>query len=328
MKLARRHLSVSGFREYLASGVPIAHPIDGEPPLTLTIDPHAPSISLRGPLLVGETPPRIQLEHVQVRPWPPDRTQLQVVITESALFVDSYALLCSIADRAQLNGRGFATAVVEAVRMLGRLLEPTPELSRQRELGLCGEILVLLGACRRLGPDDAVAGWRGPHFEEHDFAIDGMDVEVKTTASERRAHWIGSLTQLQPTTRTPLWLVSHQFTEAGPSQGWRLGNLVDAARTAVAGSTKRDDLDERLAASGWSDPFAELCVTRWRRRAPSRAYLVAGDFPRLTGERLAGVELDPSRLTDVRYRIDLTAQLPGAAVPESIADIIATEVNP
>ena len=328
MKLLRQHLSVSGFREYLASGVPIAHPIDGLPPLTLTIDPHVPSISLRGPLLAGETPPRIQLEHVQVRPWPQDITQLQVVITEPALFVDSYALLCSIADRAQLNRRGFASAVIEAVRMLRRLLEHGPGLSRERELGLCGEILVLLGASRRYGPHDAVAAWRGPHFEEHDFAIDGLDVEVKTTASERRAHWIDSLTQLQPTAKTPLWLVSHQLTEAGPGQGWRLGDLVDAARNAVAGSTARDDLDDRLAAAGWSDPFAELCVTRWRRRAPSRAYLVAGDFPRLTDERLAEVDLDSSRLTDVRYRVDLTTQLPGAAVPGSIADVIATEVTP
>ena len=327
MKLARRHLSVSGFREYLATGVAIAHPIDGRPLLTLTIDPHLPSISLRGPLLAGESPPRIRLEHIEVRPWSHDMTQLQVVITEPTLFVDAYPILCAIADRAQLDGCGFAAAVIETVRMLGLLLERGHTLSRERELGLCGEILVLLGACRRVGPHDAVAGWRGPHFEEHDFAIEGVDVEVKTTASERRAHWIDSLTQLQPTAHTPLWVVSHQLTEAGPHQGWRLGDLVDTARSAVAGSTTRDDLDERLAAAGWSDPFAELCVTRWRRRAPSKAYLVAGDFPRLTVERLTDVGLDHSRLTDVRYRVDLTTQPPGAAMPESFADIIAIEVN-
>lgn len=328
MKLARRHLSVSGFRDYLATGVAIAHPIDGQPPLTLTIDPHTPSISLRGPLLPGEVAPRIRLEQLQVRPWAHDVTQLQIVITDPTLFVDAYPLLCSIADRAQLDGRGISAAVVETVRMLGRLLERGVGLSRERELGLCGELLVLLGACRRLGPHDAVAGWRGPHFEEHDFAIDGHDVEVKTTASEQRAHWIDSLTQLQPTGHTPLWVVSHQLTEAGPHQGWRLGDLVGAARSAAADPTTRDDLDERLAAAGWSDPFAELCVNRWRRRAPSKAYLVAGDFPRLTGERLTDAGLEHSQLTDVRYRVDLTTQHPGAAVPESIADIIATEVTP
>jgi hypothetical protein len=327
MKLVRRHLSISGFREYLASGVAMAHPIDGQPRLTLTIDPNVPSISLRGPILAHETSPRIRLEHIEVRPWAHDVTQLQVVITEPALFVDAYPILCAIADRAQLGGRGFAAAVVETVRMLGRLLEGGHALSRERELGLCGELLVLLGACRRLGPNDAVTGWRGPHFEEHDFAIDGLDVEVKTTASERRAHWIDSLTQLQPTASTALWVVSHQLTEAGPQEGWSLGDLVNAARSAVVGSTGSDGLDERLAAAGWSDPFAELCLTRWRRRTPSNAYLVAGDFPRLTATQLASAHLDHSRLTDVRYRIDLTSQTAGAAVPESIADIIAAEVT-
>jgi hypothetical protein len=54
---------------------------------------------------------------------------------------------------------------------------------------------------------------------------------------------------------------------------------------------------------------------------------VAGDFPRLTADTLAGVDLDHSRLTDVRYRVDLSVQPVGAAVPKSITDIIATEVT-
>jgi hypothetical protein len=326
MTLTRRHLSVAGFRRYLATGVAMAHPIDGEPPLTLTIDPVAPSIALRGPLRAGESPPRVRFEHMDVRPWPRDKTQLQVMISEPALFVDAYPILCSIADRAQLDGQGFAAAVSETVRVLARLLDRGRSMSRERELGLCGELLVLVGACRQLGPERAVVGWRGPHGEEHDFAIAGLDLEVKTTSSERRAHWIDSLTQLQPTTPTPLWLISHQLTEAGLDHGWRLGDLVDAARTA-AGSTVRHELDQRLAAAGWADPFAELCTTRWRRRAPSNAYLVAGDFPRLTTAQLWGAAADHNRLTDVRYRLDLTQQPTVPPVPESITDIIAAEVN-
>ncbi|MEU1837464.1 PD-(D/E)XK motif protein [Micromonospora chersina] len=321
----RRHLSVSGFRQYLATGVAMEHPVDGEPTLTLAIDPNHPSISLRGPLLADEASPHVRLEHIDVRPWPRDRTQLQVRITEPSLFVDAYPILCSIADRTQLGGQGFATAVTDTVRLLSRLLERSRSLAQERELGLCGELLVLLGACRRFGPERAVAGWRGPHREEHDFAIGHFDVEVKTTSSERRAHWIDSLTQLQPTTPTPLWLVSHQLTEAGPGQGWRLGDLVGAVREAVIGSTVRDDLDRRLAAAGWADTFGELCVTRWRRRVASSAYIVAGDFPRLTANQLTSAALDHSSLTDVRYRIDLTHQATGAPVPEALADIIATE---
>ncbi|MCI4064498.1 PD-(D/E)XK motif protein [Micromonospora sp. R77] len=298
-----------------------------EPPLTLTIDPERPSITLQGPIGDREAAPRSRLEHLSVRPSPRDPGLLQVVITDPSLFVDAYPVLCAIADRAQLDGNGFGVAVTDTLRLLIRLTERNRSISRDREVGLVGELLTLIGACKRLGPQAAVSAWRGPHGEEHDFAIEDLDVEVKTTASERRAHWIGSLTQLQATPPAPLWLVSHQLTEAGRGQGWTLGELVAAARGAAAGPTASMELDAKLAAAGWAEPFDELCVTRWRRRSPSRAFLVAEDFPRLTAHQLADTGFDYSHVTDVRYRIDLTQHEAGAMVPEPLADIIATEVN-
>ncbi|RZT77198.1 putative PD-(D/E)XK family protein DUF4420 [Micromonospora violae] len=324
---ARRHLSVAGFREYLAAGVPMAHPMGKRPPLTLTIDPEHRAIILQGPLADREGVPRLRLEHLSVRLSPRDPGQLQIVITEPALFVDAYPILCAIADRAQLDGKGFGVAVTETLRLLTRLMGHSRSISREHELGLCGELLTLIGACRRLGPQAAVSSWRGPHGEEHDFAIGDVDVEVKTTASESRSHWIGSLTQLQATPPTPLWLVSHQLTEAGPGQGWRLGELVAAVRDAAATSTAGLELDAKLAMAGWAEPFDELCVTRWRRRSPTRAFLVNDGFPRLTARQLASTGYDYSHVTDVRYRIDLSHQEAGAPIPEPLADVIATEVN-
>ncbi|WP_431880549.1 PD-(D/E)XK motif protein [Micromonospora chalcea] len=326
--MTRQHLSIAGFREYLAAGVPMALPMGKEPPLTLTIDPGRPSITLQGPLADREAVPRFRLEHLSVRPAPRDPGFLQVVITDPSLFVDAYPILCAVADRARLDGKGFGGAVTETLRLLTRLMGRGRSISRERELGLCGELLTLIGASKRLGPQVAVSAWRGPHGEEHDFAIEDFDVEVKTTASESRTHWIGSLTQLQATLSAPLWLVSHQLTEAGPGQGWRLSELVAAARDSAAGSAAGVELDAKLAAAGWAEPFDELCTTRWRRRTPSRAFLVAEDFPRLTAQQLAYTGFDYSHVTDVRYRIDLTHQEAGAPVPEPLADIIATEVHP
>ncbi|GLY05016.1 PD-(D/E)XK motif protein [Actinoplanes sp. NBRC 101535] len=327
MTIPKRHLSLAGFRQYLASGVAIAHPIDGDPPLTLIIDPHIPALTLRCSYPSGKPTPALHTDNIKISRWSRDPSQLQLVITDADLLLDAYPLLCAIADRVQLSGQDFASAIMESVNSLRSLLQLGRALSRERELGLCGELLILLGTGRHLGPQEAIAGWRGPHAEEHDFSIAGMDVEVKTTATERRTHWINSLTQLDGNEGTPLWVVSHQLTEAGPQEGWRLPDLVDTARDLFAATGATATFNDRLAAAGWSEPFADLCMTRWRRRSPSKAFLVAAGFPRLTSTQLAHVDYDRSRLVSVNYRIDLSTQSHSDAVPALLSDIIATEVT-
>jgi hypothetical protein len=315
---------MDGFREYLSAGVAMAHPIDGEPRLILSIDPVVHSISLRGPRRAGEDLPVTGLEHVRTVSGP-GGGDIELRVTDSALFLDAYPVLCAVADRVQLNGSTMSDAIRETLRLLGRFLRRTPTLTRERELGLCGELLVFIGLCKLVGPSTAVAGWRGPHGEEHDFAMLGHDVEVKSTTSEHRMHWIDSLTQLEPTADTPLWLVSHQFTEAGPNQGWRLRDLVDAARS-VAGLAVRDDFERRLDAAGWTESHDEIDVMRWRRRFPSAAFLVAGEFPRLTSKSFTSDTTMSRGLVEVRYKIDLSDQYTDQPVPSGISAAIATEV--
>jgi hypothetical protein len=322
-----RHLSLAGFRQYVRSGVAIEHPIDGEPRLILAIDPNVPAVGLRAPRGPNEVPPRIGLEHLRVVATRGEDAFLELRVTEPRLFDDSYPVLCAVADRIQLRRLSFAAAVSDTLRLLGRLLHRDQGLSRERELGLCGELLLLLGLCPVVGAAVALAAWRGPDAEEHDFGLAGADIEVKTTASERRAHWIDSLTQLQPTADRPLWLVSHQLTQAGPDDGWRLGDLVAAARHTVDADGGRDDLDRRLVAAGWVDPLAEMVSTRWRRRFPSKAFLVGAGFPTLTADLLSKAGIGHARLTDVRYRIDLTDQPLTASVPDLIAVATMIEVT-
>jgi hypothetical protein len=157
--------------------------------------------------------------------------------------------------------------------------------------------------------------------------VDGFDVEVKTTAAERRTHWIESLTQLTATGDRPLFLASHQLTEAGPGDGWRLGDLVAAARREAAPAGLRDDLERRLARAGWTDPLTDLCRTRWRRRFPSTAYLVDQGFPRLTPGVLTAGGVDLTRLTDVRYRVDLTGEPIAAPTPTLLTQALSMEVT-
>ncbi|QDY11142.1 PD-(D/E)XK motif protein [Micromonospora sp. HM134] len=323
-----RHLSPASFEQYLRSGVMIEHPVDGEPRVTLLINPGAPMIGLRAPRGLYEALPQVRLEHVSVVPGHGvEGRYLEIHITNPQLFGDAYPVLCAIADRVQLQRMGFSAAVSDTLHVLEQLLQRGQALTRERELGLCGELLLFIGFCRLVGVEKALAAWRGPNAEEHDFGIDGFDIEVKTTAAERRIHWVESLTQLTETGHRPLFLASHQLTEAGPDDGWRLGDMVAAVRRQATLAGLRQDLDRRLGKAGWTDPFADMCRTRWRRRFPSIAYAVDKNFPRLTPDMLDAVRVDLTRLTDVRYRVDLTGQPAAAPTPTLLAQAISAEVT-
>src|SRR5207302_797447 len=103
-------------------------------------------------------------------------------------------------------------ALDETLAIWSRVLARRSRMSRDHEVGLYGELLLVRALMTAWTVGEAVASWRGPAAEEHDFGLPQFDVEVKTTTSERRRHWITSLTQLMPTRSRPLWLISIQVT--------------------------------------------------------------------------------------------------------------------
>jgi hypothetical protein len=158
-------------------------------------------------------------------------------------------------------------------------------------------------------PASAVTAWRGSHGEEHDFEVAQGDLEVKTTTSEQRAHWISSVTQLVPTGTRPLWLLSMQVTRAGDS-GTSLSDLVERVRAAVGNGATADQFEQRLHARGWREAFGETAIAKWRLRTQPALFRVSGTFPRLVPGLLSGVGVDMDAVTHVRYCIDLTTRQP------------------
>ncbi|MBM7775985.1 hypothetical protein JOD54_006189 [Actinokineospora baliensis] len=311
-----RHLAPAHLERVLAEGVPYLKPIAGDPLVWLFVTPAEGHLGVRVHSPGADHAPATRLQHVVSRLTHHDVGRcLEVVVTVPALFQAAYPLLCSIADRVQLDQMSPADALALTLREFAALLRREEGFPREREIGLFGELLSLAGLIHGLGAPAALAAWRGPEGEEHDFGLRGDDVEVKTTSSERRTHWIESLPQLVPTGDRPLWLVSHQLTQAGTGAGARLGQLVERVRAMLGPGTGRDDLDAGLAVWGWQEDLGERCDTRWTRRVASAVYAVGEGFPRLTPRSLAdaGVALD--RLAEVRYRIDLTGLDPAAAPP-------------
>lgn len=306
-----RHLSPENLDRVLAAEVPYLNPIAGDPPVWLFVTPSADHLGLRVHSPNLDHAPPTHLRHVMSRLTHQDSGRaLEVVVTMRGLFRAAYPLLCSIADRVQLDGMHPGDALTLTLRQFAALLKREETLPREREIGLFGELLSLAGLIDAIGKDAALSGWRGADREEHDFGLRDDDIEIKTTTGERRTHWVESLTQLVRTQDRPLWLVSHMLTQAGAGAGARLPDLIAMVRGRVGLGPRRDDLEDGIAASGWDDSMADRCTTRWTRRSPSTVYAVDDDFPRLTPEDLssAGVALD--RLAEVRYRVDLTGLKP------------------
>lgn len=308
-------MSVLGFEEFLRRKVPISIPIAGEPPLTFFIDPTRPAIGIRAPKLSGGAAPDTDLENIHVNELYRDGDRyFEISVTRQQLFVDAYPVLLAIADRIQLDNQPLTTALVDTVRALGHLLERRAALSVEKELGLYGELLMLSGLIRQVGSNEAIDAWRGPDREEHDFGLRGIDLEVKTTASERRSHWIGSLTQLSPVENRPLWLVSYQLTRSGPDDGRTLPSLINNIRDQLSNTADLQAFERSLQNAGWHDSYEATC-SRWRERSAPAPFAVVDDFPRLTHDLLAGINVDLTRLIDVRYRLDLSGVRNSKTVP-------------
>ncbi|WP_333473497.1 PD-(D/E)XK motif protein [Lolliginicoccus lacisalsi] len=216
----------------------------------------------------------------------------------------AYSFLSSVADEVQIEKAPIAVAVSTAVRRFRQLLENRQALTTQQEVGLFGELLFLSHLIHTVGVGSAYDSWIGFDSEEHDFAMQALHAEIKTTTSERRRHTINGIHQLVPPLEQPLALISIQLTRTTRSQGQSLTDLVSTIRRISGGHAV--DLDHALLRIGWSPADADLYQDTWSLRSRPRAYLVTDGFPSLTPEHLALAMPRYDLLTQISYTIDLT----------------------
>ncbi|MEU9090057.1 PD-(D/E)XK motif protein [Streptomyces sp. NPDC048428] len=235
--------------------------------------------------------------------------------TQAALVRDFHDLLNAVADRVVTHGRTLEQAFGETVRAWSALLDQPRKLRVEKRIGLLGELSALSAVARAHDWYTALASWKGPDREEHDFGLPDFDFEVKTTASERRQHTIHGLGQLTPTGDRPLWLVSLQITRAG-SGGHTLAHCVRAIRDQVIehAPTSVDHLDRKLRASGWKSD--EPDDERWQWRHSPLALVVDSELPRMDTDSVPAEFRH--RLRDITYNLDVTGL---AATPEPPSEL-------
>lgn len=221
---------------------------------------------------------------------------------------EAYLFVCDVLDRVQLMQESLATATAVVLQGMSSLLRRQSALSREQEVGLLGELLVLESLLNSHSPEDALAMWRGPESEEHDFSLYDSDIEVKTTTSEERTHWISSTHQLSPVGSRPLMLVSIQLTPKMGLNSVALPNLIDHLGGRFGSFEVR--FRDKLEAVGYLSDDADLYTTEWALRNPVAFYAVDDDFPKLTPKELSELRIRPNQIKAVRYQVDLSTVKP------------------
>jgi hypothetical protein len=325
-----RHLSWEHFDALVQAGPPAVEVVTGDPRVEIFSDAGGFRIGLRTPD-PGLVLPPSPLVEIEIKAREADgRPIVEISTANRSLYRDFYAFACSVADRLQIDGLPPGRAIDTSLDAWAALLRELVVLPPEKQIGLLGELWLFERIGREHGFDVAVSAWKGTDAEEHDFSVGAVDIEVKTTQSERRVHMIGSLTQLLPVPGRPLFLLSLQFTDAGASGKSTLTDRVAelSARVAAEAPAAVDGFRDRLAGAGWRKEHAPHYRRNYRTRSSALLLPVDGTFPAIVPEVLG--TLGPERLARIQhvsYRIDVTglghedgsveflAVLPGGSEP-------------
>ena len=223
-----RHLSASEIQRQVDNDLPISFGVPGAPNCQIRILPTDRLVEIlveddqSDPDVKGLRSLRLSTTILEGTSW--RSLSIEWVSTP----VEAYLFACAVTDRVQLGGESLAKATDVVLRGMKDLLRREDSLSRDAEIGLAGELVVLISLMTQSGVSTALDSWLGVYGEEHDFSVTSTDLEVKTTTSEERAHWIASATQLLPVPGRPLRLVSIQLT---PKNGKSALTLAEIGRT-------------------------------------------------------------------------------------------------
>lgn len=211
------------------------------------------------------------------------------------------------------RGREPWGAVGSIIRQWRSAWRPSSQaMSRQTQVGLVGELLILQRVMvPALGPD-AVFYWSGPQRERHDFIHGTVHLEVKTTRGRRHEHEISRLDQLWVPPGRRLLLASVQIEESiggAMTLAVLIDDLVEVFRADSAAS---DDFLSKLVQLEWDDEMRRSGELMRFHLRDAALYEVDQSFPRLPDGFAP-----PAGVIAVRYTISL-ANLP----PVDASDVI------
>jgi len=235
-----------------------------------------------------------------------DRPFLRACCRRKSFFREAYLLFTAVIDRVVVDGAEPVHALMAEIGAIQELLKVEGVLSRERQIGLFGELLLLDDLVLLNGPS-LVACWTGPQGERHDFRIDKLEFEVKTTAGRRRIHKVNGLTQAEPSTGCELSFLSVQLAKTGGSDGSTLPDLVGKLEGKLrVDENARQAFRRFLDRLGYHDSDASSYDQKWKLASTVKLVPVDASFPAITSPLMADALGNTfSRLEAITYDVNL-----------------------
>jgi hypothetical protein len=235
-------------------------------------------------------------------------TKLVVSCSTEELFRSFYDFIHEILEAVHTNILTPIEAVEEAWSKWGRLIERESSLSREKQVGLLGELWLLEKLAEIHGWTYALDSWHETSVSEHDFCLSNRDIEVKTSTSEGRSHLISSLTQLLPALDRELFILSVHLTSAPMIAA---GSFSLASRVLFVLNLLESDQNnlnrfkERLKQVGWKEEHMSSYQLGFVFRNSTRLIRVDERCPRIIETTLGNLGELRSLISSVSYRIDV-----------------------
>lgn len=182
-------------------------------------------------------------------------------------------------------------------------------LTSDQQLGLYGELIFLLALIQVRG-SDSISAWTGRDpiiADRHDFRLDAISLEVKTTRSTQRIHVIHGLGQLQPSLEHSLFILSLRLENAGLGMGKSLADLVKIIRFNLKQEVDQlSKFESKLENAGYKDPDEKHYQDKLILADLPMLIMVDEYCPRITNE-IISLSLTPEisgRISDVSYRVN------------------------
>jgi hypothetical protein len=230
-------------------------------------------------------------------------------------------MVAGMADRLATNPGWLdhPSALIQHVGEWQTLLANQPKLTQAEEIGLWGELHLLL---QTPSPVAALSHWHGPEAKRFDFSAPGLDVEVKTSLTGHTHHF--RLEQLAPSPSGSERLICSLVVEEDLAGGTTLDDIVAEVRRYFIDPIP---FDEKLVRLGWRpDPERTLALSlRESRFVPTHTVPSVVPSPGVTEVSFVSDLSRCPALTPSEIKTRL-AQLSGA--PAHLVDVAASGGNP
>lgn len=264
---------------YIDPGTPIEDPILDDPEFRLIFHPSPKQLGIRLRIADGQELPKTgELRNVAVSRVKIAGQSFAQVLTDSVpLFPTIYALIGDVLRRIDAGEKDNVLALANSLRNFEALVAKANGISRDEAVGLYGELLVL-EALISAGKVD-VRAWIGANHQCHDFRLSTLELEVKTTTSNTRQHFVHGLNQLNPSPDHELFVVSIRLGNPGSGPSRSLDDLVDSLTATLSGNEDsaryfKNELEKTRYERGKHE-----CTVAYRLAADSKMISIGKEFP-------------------------------------------------